>query len=216
MRERRDSPTSLTKRASVTRRVKNTAYRVGIILLSSKAWSLAPKNYNPKIDTSEYLPLPKYDICFKWHYSILISFYVRYSTMLHLPTLRFHCVGGCWDYSCKWRAGKVLRPKNRNNFKKTMPKSLRPSRNLPPIGFSSIQLLGGGGGGWSQRATIGAENLRLSSLSYVFFAWLWGVRRRGRGWGWRAGGGGVGDPATAAQTSQSPARIDKKDRWKDR
>jgi hypothetical protein len=21
----------------------------------------------------------------------------RYSTLLHLPPLRFHCVGGCWD-----------------------------------------------------------------------------------------------------------------------
>ncbi len=24
-------------------------------------------------------------------------FYVLYSTLLHLPLLRFHCVGGCWD-----------------------------------------------------------------------------------------------------------------------
>ncbi len=23
--------------------------------------------------------------------------YVLYSTLLHLPPLRFHCVGGCWD-----------------------------------------------------------------------------------------------------------------------
>jgi hypothetical protein len=22
--------------------------------------------------------------------------YLRYSTLLHLPPLRFHCVGGCW------------------------------------------------------------------------------------------------------------------------
>jgi hypothetical protein len=27
----------------------------------------------------------------------LPSFYVRYSTLLHKPSLRFHCVGGCWD-----------------------------------------------------------------------------------------------------------------------
>ncbi len=27
------------------------------------------------------------------------SFYVRYSTLLHLPPFRFHCVGGCWDRS---------------------------------------------------------------------------------------------------------------------
>ena len=25
------------------------------------------------------------------------SFYVRYSTLLRLPSLRFHCVWGCWD-----------------------------------------------------------------------------------------------------------------------
>jgi hypothetical protein len=24
-------------------------------------------------------------------------FYVRYSTLLHLPPLRFHCVGECWN-----------------------------------------------------------------------------------------------------------------------
>jgi hypothetical protein len=24
-------------------------------------------------------------------------FYVSYSTLLHLPPLRFNCVGGCWD-----------------------------------------------------------------------------------------------------------------------
>jgi hypothetical protein len=23
--------------------------------------------------------------------------YALYSTLLHLPSLRFHCVGGCWD-----------------------------------------------------------------------------------------------------------------------
>jgi hypothetical protein len=31
---------------------------------------------------------------FFWIFSF---FYVRYSTLLHLPPLRFHCVGGCWD-----------------------------------------------------------------------------------------------------------------------
>jgi len=24
-------------------------------------------------------------------------FHVQYSTLLHLPPLRFHCVGGCWN-----------------------------------------------------------------------------------------------------------------------
>ncbi len=27
----------------------------------------------------------------------IFSFYVRYSTLLHLTPLRFRCVGGCWD-----------------------------------------------------------------------------------------------------------------------
>jgi len=36
------------------------------------------------------------------------SFYVRYSTLLNLPPLRFHCVGGCWDRiqdSCDYGTG---------------------------------------------------------------------------------------------------------------
>ncbi len=28
---------------------------------------------------------------------LIFSFYVLYSTLLHLPPLRFHWVGGCWD-----------------------------------------------------------------------------------------------------------------------
>ncbi len=30
-------------------------------------------------------------------YIFFIYFYVLYSTLLHLPPLRFHCVGGCYD-----------------------------------------------------------------------------------------------------------------------
>ncbi len=33
----------------------------------------------------------------KGHYFEFFSFYVQYSTLLHLPPLKFHCVGGCWD-----------------------------------------------------------------------------------------------------------------------
>ncbi len=32
----------------------------------------------------------------------IFPFYVRYSTLLHLPPLRFHCVGGCWDRLCDY------------------------------------------------------------------------------------------------------------------
>jgi hypothetical protein len=28
---------------------------------------------------------------------LFFYFYVRYSTLLRLPPLRLHCVGGCWD-----------------------------------------------------------------------------------------------------------------------
>jgi hypothetical protein len=39
-------------------------------------------------------------------------FYVRYSRLLHLMPLRFHCVGGCWDptqASCDYTAWAVRR-----------------------------------------------------------------------------------------------------------
>ncbi len=34
---------------------------------------------------------------FKGGFLWIFSFYVRCSTLLHLPPLGFHCVGGCWD-----------------------------------------------------------------------------------------------------------------------
>ncbi len=34
---------------------------------------------------------------FKVDFFGFFLFYVRYTTLLHLPPLRFHCVGGCWD-----------------------------------------------------------------------------------------------------------------------
>ncbi len=47
-------------------------------------------------------------ISLKRDYFGIFSFYVRYSTQLHLPPLRFHCVGGCWDRtqdSCDYGIG---------------------------------------------------------------------------------------------------------------
>jgi hypothetical protein len=38
-----------------------------------------------------------YTAYIKWGFFGFFFFYVRYSTLLHLPPLRFHCVGGCWD-----------------------------------------------------------------------------------------------------------------------
>ncbi len=36
-------------------------------------------------------------IFFKGDFWDFFLFYVRYSTLLHLPPLKFYCVGGCWD-----------------------------------------------------------------------------------------------------------------------
>jgi hypothetical protein len=36
------------------------------------------------------------------------TFFVLYSTLLHLPTLRFHCTDGCWNRTqdrCNWCIG---------------------------------------------------------------------------------------------------------------
>ncbi len=41
-------------------------------------------------------------------YNFLFIFYVQYSTLLHLPPLRLHSVGGCWDRtqdSCDYGIG---------------------------------------------------------------------------------------------------------------
>ncbi len=32
----------------------------------------------------------------------ILLFFVLYSTLLHLPPLRFHCVEGCWDRTQEW------------------------------------------------------------------------------------------------------------------
>ncbi len=37
-----------------------------------------------------------------------IFFYVLYSTLLHLPPLRFDCVGGCWDRTSSANLTKII------------------------------------------------------------------------------------------------------------
>jgi hypothetical protein len=44
----------------------------------------------------------------------IFSFYVRYSTLLHLLPLRFHCVGGCWDQT-KDSVATLALPASRSN-----------------------------------------------------------------------------------------------------
>ncbi len=64
-----------------------------------------------KILSDQYLPLCAYQLTerveVEWRYilnrRIFSVFFcavtVLYSTLLHLPPLRFHCVGGCWDWT---------------------------------------------------------------------------------------------------------------------
>ncbi len=35
--------------------------------------------------------------CQRGNFEFFFFFYVRYSTLLHLPHLRLRCAGGCWD-----------------------------------------------------------------------------------------------------------------------
>jgi hypothetical protein len=40
--------------------------------------------------------------------SLVNVFFRQYSTLLHLPPLRFHCADGCWDRTqdrCNWCIG---------------------------------------------------------------------------------------------------------------
>ncbi len=36
-------------------------------------------------------------VCAKANRGFIFYFYVLFSTMHHLPPIRFHCFGGCWD-----------------------------------------------------------------------------------------------------------------------
>ncbi len=41
--------------------------------------------------------LISYEEVIRREISMDFFFHLRYSTLLYLPPLRFHCVGGCWD-----------------------------------------------------------------------------------------------------------------------
>ncbi len=63
--------------------------------------SLRNKQVFSKIQKQNYLKRPKRRYtCIHISSPIifwLVFFNVRYSTLLHLPSLRYHCVGRCWD-----------------------------------------------------------------------------------------------------------------------
>jgi hypothetical protein len=52
---------------------------------------------------SRWMPMQEIQKCLQRSYKfffkggIFVFFLVHYSTLFHLPPLRFHCVGGCWD-----------------------------------------------------------------------------------------------------------------------
>jgi hypothetical protein len=50
----------------------------------------------------EYFQIRKLPVCIQGYnlivfWGIFSLFSVQYSALLHLPPLRFHCAGGCWD-----------------------------------------------------------------------------------------------------------------------
>ncbi len=49
-------------------------------------------------------------------------FFVLYSTLFHLPLLRFHCVGGCWDRRTKF-ATSALTVRRSNHSAKSHPQA---------------------------------------------------------------------------------------------
>ncbi len=50
-----------------------------------------------KHEYNQNKPQAQLEIYLKKQGDFLIYFYVLYSTLLHLPPLRFHCVGECWN-----------------------------------------------------------------------------------------------------------------------
>jgi hypothetical protein len=49
-----------------------------------------------------YLPTPPPTSFYTWHMLKILDFSAHNSTLLHLPPLRFHCVGECWDRTQYW------------------------------------------------------------------------------------------------------------------
>ncbi len=63
-----------------------------------------PVNWANAEDIVPFTPWKNHTkLCFK--YFLWGFFFVLYSTLLHLPPLKFHCADGCWDRtqdSCNW------------------------------------------------------------------------------------------------------------------
>jgi hypothetical protein len=59
---------------------------------------------------------------------IWIFFFVLYSTLLHLPLLRFYCVGGCWDRTV---ATSALAVRRSNQLARSNIQSARSARYHP-------------------------------------------------------------------------------------
>ncbi len=58
--------------------------------------------------------------------------YVLYSTLLHLPPLRFHCVGGCWDETLQRTVATSALAVRRSNHS---------ARSHPCLGFISSTII---------------------------------------------------------------------------
>jgi hypothetical protein len=66
---------------------------------------VSTKQYNHKLGSYYYRKIPHISNVKGGFFYV---FYTIYSTLLHLPPLRIHCVGGCWDRtqdSCDYGIG---------------------------------------------------------------------------------------------------------------
>ncbi len=66
------------------------------------------RKFYSQCDVKAQIPSPKNSFSNPQHKTVnfnygevfwILYINILYSTLLHLPPLRFHCVGGCWDRS---------------------------------------------------------------------------------------------------------------------
>jgi hypothetical protein len=66
-------------------------------------------------------------------------FSILYSTLLHLPPLRFHCVGGCWDRTSELAVMQTLHPPRLDLIHQPPPlKRKKDDLSFTTLGFSFV------------------------------------------------------------------------------
>ncbi len=92
------------------------------------------------------------------------------STLLHLPPLRFHCVGGCWDLTQDHRVGRVLSVSPVVGI--GTPPPLQPQASVPPH-----PLVRGGGHTRLRLKGLGSPNSNEGTFTVVLYIYKYFVPR---------------------------------------